>query len=274
LTNDLSSKKLGLLWLILASCIGFIFAAGLAPLAQLVPWTVEKRLADALSLSLSNGACRLNSQASELQQRLVRRIYPINTGDSAFAIDLEIVHDSSINAYATLGGKLKLNSGLLTQAASPDEIAGVLAHEIGHVQHRHILEGTLVHLFTAAGVSIIFGGQSASANWAQYFLNMNFTRAQETQADAAGLKRLQNAHVDNRAYQHFFARMEKLGAVPAFLSDHPSNDQRSEMIAKFANQQTTPIMTPDEWMVLKNSCSGPRVTSLLTNTKTSENLAQ
>ncbi len=255
MNNDLSSKKKGLLWLLLASFIGFVFALGLTPLAHLIPWSVEKKLADTFSLKFTTKGCRLNTAARELQLRLISRIYPLDIEDAVFSIDLEIVHDSSINAYATLGGSLKLNSGLLAQATSPEEIAGVLAHEIGHVQHRHILEGTLVHLFTAAGVSMIFGGQSTSASWTQYFLNMNFTRAQETQADAAGLERLQKAHVDNHAYRNFFERMEKLGSTPAFLSDHPTNDARSKMIAKFANQQTTPIMTQDEWMVLKNSCN-------------------
>jgi len=252
--NDSPSRAKGLLWLIIAITLGAGLALGLAPLAHVIPWSLEKKLSDALGSGFAKHECRHSPQAQELLQQLVKRIYPIDPDDTAFSIDVQIVKDPVINAYATLGGKIAVNSGLLEQAESPEEVAGVMAHEIGHVQHRHIMEGTITHLLTAEGINIIFGGHSSAADWTQYFLNMNFTRSQETQADEAGLMRLQKAHVDNQAFKHFFERMEKSGSVPVFLSDHPSNNLRSEMVAKFDNHGTTPILTQDEWKVLKDYC--------------------
>lgn len=257
--EDSAPKIKGLVWVAAACALGAVFALGLAPLAHVVPWSWEKKLSYALNLNIAKGECRNNPQAQELMQRLVTRIYPVNAGDADFSIEVQIVKNPAVNAYATLGGKISVNSGLLRQAESAEEIAGVLAHEIGHVQHRHIMEGAIAHLLTSEGISIIFGGYSSAAEWAQYFLDMDFTRSQEAQADEDGLMRLQAAHVDNQAFRHFFERMEKSGAgksnsVPAFLSDHPSNQARSEMAAKFDNHGTTPILTPNEWSVLKNYC--------------------
>ncbi len=250
-----SAKTKGLIWLIAAIGLGVAFALGLSPLAHVIPWSWEKRLSYALDFGSSRQECRYSPQAHELLQRVVKRIYPLDSEDSAFSIDLQIVKNPVVNAYAVLGGKISINSGLLKQAESPEEVAGVLAHEIGHVQHRHIMEGTIARVLTAEGINIIFGGHSTAADWTQFFLNMNFTRSQEALADEEGLRRLQKAHVDNQAFKRFFERMEKLGSMPAFLSDHPSNHLRSEMIAKFDNQGITPIMTQDEWTILRASCS-------------------
>jgi predicted Zn-dependent protease len=250
-----SSKTKGLMWFIAAIALGVVFALGLSPLAHVIPWSWEKRLSNALDLGASKEECRYSPQAHELLQRLVKRIYPVNPDDSAFSIDVQIIKNPVVNAYAELGGKISINSGLLKQAESAEEVAGVLAHEIGHVQHRHIMEGTIAHMLTAEGINMIFGGHSSTADWTQYFLNMNFTRSQEAQADEEGIGRLQQAHVDNQAFKLFFERMEKSGSVPAFLSDHPSNHLRSEMVARFNNHGATPIMSQDEWMILKDSCS-------------------
>jgi len=252
--SDAPSKVKGLLWLILAVSLGVGFALGLAPLAHVIPWSWEKKLSDALDSGSAKQECHHSPQAQELLLRVVKRIYPIAPEDSAFSIEIQTVKNPAINAYATLGGKITLNSGLLQQAESAEEVAAVLAHEIGHVQHRHIMEGTIAHLLTAEGINVMFGGHSSTADWTQYFLNMNFTRSQEAQADETGLKRLQKAHVDNQAFQHFFERMEKSASIPTFLSDHPPNNLRSEMVATFDNHGATPILTQDEWKVLRNYC--------------------
>lgn len=242
------------MWLVTAIALGMFVALGLSPLAHVIPWSWEKKLSYALDFGSSKNECRHSPQAQEIFQRLVKRIYPIDPDDQAFTIDARIVKDPAVNAYASLGGKISVNSGFLKQAQSPEEVAGVLAHEIGHVKHRHIMEGTIAHLFTSQGISLIFGGPSSTAEMAEYFVNMSFTRSQETQADEEGLKRLQQAHVDNLPFKHFFERMAKSNSVPAFLSDHPSDPSRSEMVAKFDNQATTPILSQDEWMILKESC--------------------
>ncbi len=253
--NDSASKLKGLMWVVAACLVGAILALGLSPLAHAIPFSWEDKIAYAIGSDFSAPECTGNPQAQELLQKLVQRIYPVYPEDAAFTIHVRMAQDNTINAYAELGGKITVNSGLLKHAQSPEELAGVLAHEIGHVKHHHIMQGVITHMFTAQGISMIFsGGSSSMAEWTNYFLNMSFTRSQEAQADEAGLERLQTAHVDNRGFRHFFERMEESDSAVAFISDHPSNSSRLEMIEKFTNRDVRPILTQDDWKTLKNYC--------------------
>lgn len=254
LTEDHASKAKGLAWLIGACALGVFFATGLSPLAHAIPWKWEKGLSEAFNLADSQKACSNSIQTKRLLGDIIKRLYPIYPDDTDFSIDVEFVSDPIINAYATLGGKIFINSGLLGEAESPEELAGVLAHEIEHVHHRHIMERTLTHLFTAAGLSMMFGQHSSAANWANYFLNMDFTRTEEAQADEEGLRRLQSAHISNLGFSHFFERMEKSENLSIFMSDHPSSKSRYEMVAKFANDNSQELMSHEKWSILKNSC--------------------
>ncbi len=251
--KDKASKLKGLIWVISACIIGVFFAVGLAPLAHAIPWSLEKKMGSMISAPKTE--CRYSSQADALLKRLVKRLYPIYPDDDHFSIEVHVADNPDINAYATLGGMITLNSGLLNKAQSPEEIAGVLAHEIEHVHSRHIMEGALVHLFTSEGVYMIFG-KTSTAGFARYLLNMSFTRDQEAQADEGGLRRLQAARVDNQGFKSFFERMEKKGSATTFLSDHPSNKSRMEMTDQYKVKDPQPIMTKDEWEVLRNYCGG------------------
>jgi beta-barrel assembly-enhancing protease len=250
-----ASKLKGLAWAAAGCAVGMCFAFGISPLARAIPWSWEKGLASVLESDAPGQACRADPEAQALLHRLVARLFPIEPGDKAFSIDAHIVQSPVVNAYATLGGHIFIDSGLLKEAESPEELAGVLAHEIGHVQHRDIMKGALIQLLTAEGINMIFDGHSSAAIWANYFLNMDFSRSQEAQADEAGLQRLQIAHVDNRGFKDFFERMEKSGSAPVFLSNHPSYASRLAMAETFANREVHPIMTQGEWNAFKNYCS-------------------
>jgi Zn-dependent protease with chaperone function len=252
--KDEASKLKGLLWVVAACVVGAGFAFGLAPVAKAIPWSWEKKLGNLLPEQPAY-SCHYNSQARESLKKLMARIYPVRPEDSAFSVDVRIAKAPSVNAYAELGGRITVNSGLLRQAQSPEEVAGVIAHEIGHVQNRHIMEGAITHLFTSQGIGVVFGEQGAAAGWANTFLNMGFSRTQEAQADEAGLTRLQDAHVDNKGFHDFFERMGDERGMPKFLSDHPTNDERLEMVESFANKDVKPIMTPEEWKILKAYCN-------------------
>lgn len=254
MSEDHASRLKGLGWVVLACLVGMAIAVGLSPLAHVVPWSWETKLGSLLDTGFAQRECRYRAQPDALLRRVVQRLYPVEDGDRNFSIQVRVATDPAINAYATLGGKIAVNSGLLHKAESPEELAGVLAHEIEHVRHRHIMERTLVHLLTAEGFQLIFGGHSSAGDWVRYFLGMDFTKAQERQADEDGLRRLQQAHIDNRGFREFFARMEKADSSLAFLSDHPSNRERLELTQRFANLDVTPIMTAEEWKELKNYC--------------------
>jgi len=250
------SKIKGLAWVLLAVGCGVLFAVGLSPLAHLVPWSLESKLGTAVRLASPSKECRANAEVDKDLHRVVSRLYPIEPGDAAFPIEVTLMDNPVENAYAGLGGRISVNSGLVKKAGSPEELAGVLAHEIEHVRHRHIMERMLVNLFTAEGINLVLGGGSTPAKLSKFILNLDFTRSQEAQADSDGLRRLQTAHVDNQGFRRFFERMEKEGAGSAFLSDHPSNAERMEMVDRFKNVDPRPILTPEEWTTLQNGLCG------------------
>jgi predicted Zn-dependent protease len=253
LTSHRPSKLKGLAWVLVGCGIGAGFALGVAPLAHAVPWSWERKLGAALQPDIAE-ACRYDARAERALEQMVRRLYPVASGDDAFSVDVRIVENPVVNAYASLGGRIFMNSGLLEQAQSPEEVAGVLAHEIGHVHHRHIMQGFLSYLFTSQGLGMIFGGASSSADWAGYVVKMDFSRIQEAQADEDGLRRLQEAHIDNRGFKAFFERMEKSGGSSLFLSDHPSDRSRIEMVERFENRDVTPVLSAEEWKSLQSHC--------------------
>jgi len=254
--NHHASKLKGLLWLSAALLTGGFMAVGISPLVRAVPWSWEQSLSETIPSVTPDETCRKNPAADQILQKIVTRLYPVDAEDKKFTINVKVVKNNTVNAYAGLGGNIFINSALLAKAHSPEEIAGVLAHEIEHVQHRDILYGFVIHALTSQGLQLIFSGDvSAGIEWADYFLSMRFSRKQEAWADKDGLVRLQKAHINNTGFKDFFRRMEEENSTPEFLSDHPSNRSREDMVDSVPNENTKPLMSEADWLILKTSCS-------------------
>ncbi len=252
--TDTASKIKGLAWVVVTVALAVAFAYGISPLARAIPWSWEKNTADLLGSITPGDVCHGDPKKQVLFRKLVDRLYPIDREDTHFSIDVQIVNNPNINAFAELGGKILLYRGLLEKAESPEEIAGVLAHEITHVRRRHILEGFIVRLMTIQGVQLLLGGAASNSQWTSFFLNMNFTRSQEAEADQGALVRLQKAHISNHGFAQFFKRLQEMDEAPSFLSDHPSSDDRLGMVNTFQDQNTRPIMSKEDWKMLKTYC--------------------
>lgn len=155
--------------------------------------------------------------------------------------------DKEINACAYPGGILLVNSGLLEKVSDDDELAGVLSHEVGHVIHRHTLKQALHNCGLIACLSLISGGVGGAGDSekleaafaiAQKLESLNFSRAQETDADMTGLELEVKAGYKGDGLVKFFKRLEKQesalgkGAAPLFavLSTHPMSADRAARI--------------------------------------------
>src|SRR6185437_1945200 len=158
-----------------------------------------------------------------------------------------IVKDPEINAFAAPGGYIAVNSGLITIARNESELAGVIAHEIGHITQNHlqrafeaskkdaplmalVLLGAIAAGTAGAGdapMAVLAGGQGLLMQ-----KQINFTRKDEIEADRAGIQTLANAGFDPNAMATFFAHIEAVmsagagGQVPSFLQDHPVTSDR------------------------------------------------
>lgn len=153
-----------------------------------------------------------------------------------------------VNAFATFGGFVCINSGLILATDNEAELASVLAHETGHVVQRHmaravaaesrmslastaaLLAAVLLGAASGAGGQAIEGAMAMSQSVALQ-QSINFTRGQEIEADAVGIQLLAGAGFDPMEMAAFFeslARIEGLaeGEIPALLQDHPVTSDR------------------------------------------------
>ena len=166
-----------------------------------------------------------------------------------------IVHDPSINAFAAPGGYIGVNSGLILTTESESELAAVMAHEITHVTQRHMARtyAAAGHYRMAAAIAllaaILVGGQSdqlaqaaiAGGVAASAQMQINFTRANEREADRLGIQTMAAAGYNPESMATFFERMQRTSRLygaqpPEFLSTHPVTTTRIAEARSLARQ--------------------------------------
>ncbi|MEM9385217.1 MAG: M48 family metallopeptidase [Pseudomonadota bacterium] len=151
--------------------------------------------------------------------------------DAAYDYTLYIANDPQINAYALPGGVIVVNDGLLDAAANVGEVAGVLAHEIQHVELRHGLRSVVKQSGLALVIALMAGDASGTlaGEVGQRLIGLRFSRDAERQADQTGFDRLVSVEADPAGMASFFdtlAREEGTGQAE-FLSTHPASEQRA-----------------------------------------------
>ncbi len=247
------AKLKGALWLALFAGLAIGVAEEFSVFASMVPFSAEKKIARAVDFSDNVQACRKPAGERALQ-KLVARLYPLLPGDDAIQITVQAVHNPEVNAYAALGGQIFVNQGLIDQAGSPEELAGVLAHEMEHVKRRHVLENVMVRLGTWGAMQLVLGDAPSSADLAQMVLGLQYGKQQEHQADLGGLERLATAQVSAQGFLDFFKRMRKSGERMELLSDHPSDASRAVLAASYLGRPSRPVLDAAEWSALRGIC--------------------
>jgi hypothetical protein len=185
---------------------------------------------------------QVQSYVEDVGRRLVTAI-PSQFQHSEFQYYFKVVNARDINAFALPGGPMYVNRGMIEQARTEGEMAGVMAHEISHVALRHgtaqATKGQKYGLLAGiAGIAgTIFGGpgvgQLAQAPFAVYLLK--FSREYETEADVLGAQILARAGYDPRELANMFRTLEQQGGGGGgFLSDHPSPSDRYARINREA----------------------------------------
>jgi predicted Zn-dependent protease len=155
-----------------------------------------------------------------------------------------VVQDPTINAFAGPAGHIGIDTGLIVATDSQDELASVIAHEMGHVTQHHLArdieQQQKMSLPALAGLAaaILLGTQSPAAGQAavaavaggQAQLMLNFSRTQEQEADRVGMQILAASGFDPRAMPAFFEKLQRetryYREPPEFLSTHPVTASR------------------------------------------------
>ncbi|MEO5767257.1 MAG: M48 family metalloprotease [Polyangia bacterium] len=156
---------------------------------------------------------------------------------------------ATVNAFATPGGYLYVYRGLLEAASNEAELAGVMAHEAGHVVARHAARSLVAQNGLQAVAALATGSNPGllaqlTTGIATQGLLLKHSRADETEADEFGARYAAAAGYDPHAFVTFFGRLQKQeGSVPGvltYLSDHPATSERIEHLNQYiANQGLT-----------------------------------
>ncbi|MGC9526464.1 MAG: M48 family metallopeptidase [Limnospira sp.] len=141
----------------------------------------------------------------------------------------QVVDDSRINAFATMGGFVYVHTGLLAAADNEAQLASVIAHEIGHIVGRHAIE-QMREMAIAQGVASAAGLDSnmAVAIGVELALRRPNSRSAEYEADRLGIVNLGRAGYAQRAAVDFMAKLLSSSSPPTFLSTHPATRDRIE----------------------------------------------
>jgi Zn-dependent protease with chaperone function len=239
-------------------------------ITPLIPLPMEKKFGEAIDkqvrplldtgdrgAAFQCGTAPAEAQGRKSLDKLVRRLETAANGPYRARVD--VVRRKQANAFALPGGHVYVLEGLLAKSETPDELAGVIAHEMGHVVHR---DGTRAVL-QSAGLSFLFGmmlgdfvGGGAVVIAAKTVLSSSYSRHAEAAADKYSVELMQKIEADPKALAAILSRIasDKDEGV-ALLHDHPETKDRIAAINKVTvDDPPKPLLTGAEWKALKAIC--------------------
>lgn len=168
-----------------------------------------------------------------IESRLLQHV-----GTTDYEFTFHLVEDDLVNAMTMPGGNIVVFSGLLEFCESPEEVAAVLAHEIGHVQHRHTVEKLVAELGMAFVVGVLTGGDATLIHeLSQTLISGAFSRSQESEADEYAMQLMLDADINPRSIATFFRRLnrENMGysEYMEWMMSHPHNNARIKASLEF-----------------------------------------
>lgn len=226
-------------------------------LAPLIPSSAEKKIGEALVGDFGGRFC--HTKAGDAALKKLAGKLDGNVSD----LQIEVAKIDMVNAVALPGGKVIIFDGLLTGSKSADEVAGVIAHEMGHVRKRHVMQSLLRQM----GLSVVLGGiEGNSGSSLNSVLSMSYSRDAENEADTHSIKQLVRARISPIPTASFFDRMadaeeemsdSKIGKLASYMSSHPVSSDRKRAFEKslVKGGNYKPALTPAEWTELKTMCA-------------------
>jgi Zn-dependent protease with chaperone function len=248
-----------------------LFAIPLAAdrLAPLVPEAFERRVGDASDVQIKaifgNRVCT-NAAGQAAYTKLLGLLR------GAAGLDLRAVQSSVLdtkvpNAFALPGGKVYLFNGLLEKAQNPDEIAGVLAHELGHLKHRDNMRGLIYNGGTSFLIGLLFGdvtGSSALIFASRTLVTASHSREAEENADTFAIDVMRKLGRSPKPMGELLFRVtgKEGDSNLSILASHPlTEDRLKRMTGEDRPPGGPPLLNDREWASLKTICgtgkSGP-----------------
>jgi len=177
----------------------------------------------------------------------------VRNSDAKVPFTIKVIDSEEINAFALPGGFFFVNTGIIIAASNEAEMAGVMAHEIGHVAAHHGMKaqtkGDLIN-YASIPAMIFLGGWTGYAirQGAQLAIPMGFltfSRANEAEADMLGLQYMYKTGYDPNSFVDFFEKVQSLekrkpGTMSKLFSSHPPTDDRIKAAQKHIQEQLKP----------------------------------
>lgn len=220
--------------------------------ARAIPRSIEQRLGELMVGDFGKRGCATPAGDAALAA-LVQRVDPDDP-----MIEVSVVRVPIVNAVTLPGGRIVLFDGLVQAARSPDEVAGVIGHEIGHVRHRDVME-SLVRQF---GLSVLLGGMEGNVGgYTNTLLASAYSRKAEARADDQAIGLLRDAQISPAPTAAFFTRLggkdAKAERMFAYLASHPVSADRARRFTRSLEPeaQYRPTLDPAQWQALRGMCA-------------------
>jgi Zn-dependent protease with chaperone function len=243
-----------LIGLALAAIVVVVLTQGTALVARMIPERWELALGDAMSGDLGGRVCAAPAGQGALDRLSGRLAVP------GSPVRVRVVDLGLVNAVTLPGRQVVVFRGLLGAARSPDEVAGVLGHELGHVDNRDVMTGLLRDF----GISLLIGGADGG-KIANALLSSRYGRAAERAADAHAIAALARADISPADTAAFFDRLGRrepdavTGKLLTYLSTHPLSAERRRKFSDATRRAPPyrPAMSAQEWQALRTICGRP-----------------
>jgi Zn-dependent protease with chaperone function len=230
-------------------------------LAPLVPEPLERRIGDAAELQVTTvfGKRVCDNPAGQAAfTKLMTRLRDVAGLDAS--VKSAVLPTPVPNAFALPGGKVFLLKGLLDRAENADEVAGVLAHELGHLKHYDNMRGLIYNGGTSFLIGLLFGdvtGSSAVIFASRSVVEASYSRDAETNADTFAIDVMHALGRSPKPAAELMFRItgKEGGSGFTILASHPlTEDRLARMTKEDRPPSGPPLLTEQEWKALKGIC--------------------
>lgn len=241
---------------------GSWFSKGLGK-ARIVTDPVEKKLGEQFESAIAQDPKRLKDPVvDKAMAAIMARLTPAAT-NLAFPIKVHVIKNKEVNAFTFPGGVLVVYTGLLGRATGPEEVAAVIAHELGHVAGHDSIRALGAQIGITALMALATGGDpGVLADLVGNVMQIHYSKSVEAQADDYGLATLSRANLSPKHLATFFRRLDEASgpekAWLKWLDGHPDLKSRREKAeksaAEFDGKKEKPI--PVNWAEVRARLPG------------------
>lgn len=254
------SRRLATIGTILAISLGVFFLA--VPLlsgvlGRFVPHSVQDPVGRQV-IDAARGDARYCNDPEGLKalDALVDRLDAATDHDAPFRV--YVVDDEVLNAFAAPGGHVVLFHEIIERSKDPQEVAGVLAHEMAHEIESHPASGLVETVGYGVFALLVPGGGDLGSEVVGSIVTSKFSRDDELEADRRGVELLNAAGIDSRGLARFFDTMaeegEEIPGALEFLSTHPTGSNRQAQVANLQKEGAV-ALDDAQWRALRNICA-------------------